>query len=157
MKKGQEEDGFTLVETLIVLLIAGFLTFLPVLSIQQTIERTAVDLFFRELSSHITLMQNHAILAGEMTAVEFAPGANVIRFKVINANNNSHQTLNREISLADAPCQFSGTGYQTVYFKKDTGNIVMMNNRWRIRFETELGIYEIVFKLGSGRFDIRKV
>lgn len=158
MKKGQAEEGFTLVELLIVLLIVSFLTFLPALSIQQTIERTAVDMFFRELSSQITLMQNHAILAGERTAVEFAPNAKVIRFKVIGSNNSSHQPLNREISLADGPCQFSEPGYQTVYFKKDTGNISMVNNsRWRIKFKTELGAYEIVFKLGSGRFDIRKI
>lgn len=157
MKKIKTEKGFTLVETLITLLIAAFLLLLPVLSLQQTIRNTAVDMFFRELSSNITLMQNHAILAGENTMVEFAPRANVIRFKVLNADSGSNHPLDREISLAESPCEFVGTEFQTVYFKRDTGNIAMMYDRWRIKFQTDVGVYELVFKIGSGRFDIRKI
>lgn len=152
-----KEDGFTLVESLITLLITSLLIFLPILSIDQMIHSIEVDMFFRELSSNITLMQNHAILAGENTAIEFVPRANLIRFKAYDGGYDSNHPLNRELVLDDSICKFYGNEYQTIYFKGNTGNISVAFDRWRIKFETDKALYELVFKIGSGRFDIRKI
>lgn len=152
----REEDGFTLVETLITLLVASFLILLPSLSISQMTSSVEVDLFFRELSSQITLIQNHAILANETTRVEFSPTRNCIRFKVNNGYGAVHP-LDREISLDGRACKFYTKIFQAVEFKNSTGNIAVLTDNWRIRFITDKGLYELVFKLGSGRFDIRKM
>lgn len=152
-----KEDGFTLVESLITLLITSLLIFLPILSIDRLIHSIEVDMFFRELSSNITLMQNHAILTGESTAIEFVPRTNLIKFKAYDGSYNSDHPLNRELLLDDSICKFYGNETQIVYFKANTGNISVLYDRWRIKFETNKVLYELVFKIGSGRFDIRKI
>lgn len=152
----EQEEGFTLVETLITLFITSFLILLPSLSIGQMASSIETDLFFRELSSQITLIQNHAILANETTRVEFSPTRNCIRFKVNNGYGAVHP-LDDEISLEGSPCKFSTEKFQAVEFKKTTGNIAILTDSWRIKFATDKGLYELVFKLGSGRFDIRKI
>ena len=156
MIRVKQEKGFTLVETLITLLITSLLILLPSLSISKMTRSIEIDLFFRELSSHITMMQNHAILSNETTKVEFSPKMNIIRFKVNNGYGLVHP-LDGEISLDGRGCKFYGEEFQAVEFKKNTGNISVLAGYWRIKFETNKGLYELVFKLGSGRFDIRKI
>ena len=152
----EQEEGFTLVETLITLLISSFLIFLPTLSMSEMTRSIETDLFFRELSSQITMMQNHAILMNETTRVEFSPRQNVIRFKINNGFGEAHP-LNREISLEDYTCEFLSSNLQVIEFKRKSGNIAVLAGNWRIKFTTDIGTYELVFKLGSGRFDIRKI
>ncbi|MDN6196301.1 MAG: type II secretion system GspH family protein [Atopostipes suicloacalis] len=151
-----KEDGFTLVETLISLLIVSFLILLPVLSIKDTLQSIEVDLFFRELTSNITLMQNHAILMGESTSIDFVPSKKLIRFSVHDGKNTESSPLNREMNLDDSICRYYGNASQKVYFKANTGNISVVYNRWKIKFKTVNNLYELVFRLGSGRFEIRK-
>lgn len=157
MELRKNEAGFTLVESLITLFISSLLIILPVLSIDQLIDTIEIDMFFRELSSNISLMQNHAILSGENTIVEFIPRENKIKFKIYDGSYDSNHPLNHEITLSDSICSFYGNDHQTIYFQSDTGNISVAFNRWRVKFKTKNGLYELVFKLGSGRFDIRKI
>ncbi len=150
------EAGFTLIESLVVLFVVSLLLFMPILSIHRVVESIKIDLFFRELSSNITLMQNHAILNGEQTRIEFSPSQNSIRFRVLGSKKGSHHPLNQTIDLGEESYKLQGTGYRQVTFYAHTGNISITDRQWRFNIETTQGIYELVFQIGSGRFDIRK-
>lgn len=151
-----KESGFTLVETLITLVILSFLIFLPLLSIDQAIHSVKADLFFRELSSNITMMQNHAILNGENTVVKFVPRDHTIQFEVYTKDYQTTHPLNREMTLKGEDYEFFGKKYLSFYFAANTGSITVTDHHWRVRFKMKEELYELVFKLGSGRFEIKK-
>jgi len=146
------EDGFTLIETLLVLMITSILLLFPVLSIQRVIERTQIDLFFRELTSKITQMQTHAILHNQTTDIKFYPQTNMVYFRIVDANVQDN--ILGETWEIDSPYyELSGTDTKEFAFKKGTGNITKSN---RIDINTTKGKYELVYLMGSGRFEIRK-
>lgn len=152
----EREAGFTLIETLITLLIVSLLMLMPVLSIDKMTESIQIDLFFRELTSNITLMQNHAILTGEQMVIEFIPKSNVIRFKSDAVLNENDHPLYREMHLQEGLYEFSSDWYGQVVFYGNTGNISSRGG-WTTYFETSKGLYKLVFWLGSGRFEIQKI
>lgn len=145
------ESGFTLLETLLVLIITSSLILLPVLSIDKMVESTQTELFFRELSSRITMMQNHSILNGEKTSIDFFPNEDhFIRFGV---DGNSKHPLNGRMYLDKSLMEFTGRDYQKFSFAGDTGTI---NGMETIRFKTSQGTYKLTYLLGSGRVGIEK-
>ncbi|MDN6162457.1 MAG: hypothetical protein L0I79_06760 [Atopostipes sp.] len=146
-----------MVETLITLLISSFLIFLPVLSISQVVHSVETDLFFRELNSNIKMMQSHAVLEGENTSIEFIPKQNSIRFKVFSKDYSANHPLNRTIELEETNFTFYGDKYLSFYFAANTGNLSVTDNHWRVRFKGKKALYELVFKLGSGRFEVKKI
>lgn len=153
--KDQNEAGFTLIETLLTLLVVSLLMLLPVLSIEKISKNIQIDLFLRELTSNITLMQNHAILTGEQMVIEFIPRDNLIRFKKDSGNSGTTHALYREMHLQEGLYEFSGDGYGQVAFCGYTGNISARQG-WTTHIQTSKGIYKLVFWLGSGRFEIQK-
>lgn len=153
--ENQKESGFTLIETLLTLFVASLLIFIPVLSIEKITESIEIDLFFRELSSNITLMQNHAILTGHKTVVEFVPRDNLIRFREDRGSESSTHLKYREIPLQEGLYEFYGDDYGEVAFNGYTGNIISKNG-WTTYIKTSKGLYKLVFWLGSGRFEIQK-
>lgn len=154
--KNKNEAGFTLIETLVTLLIASLLMLLPILSLEKITENMQIDLFFRELSSNITLMQNHAILTGHKMVVEFVPRDNLIRFKEDKSSLGSTHPMYREMHLQEGVYEFYGNDYGQVAFNGWTGNITS-KNAWTTYIQTSKGLYKIVFWLGSGRFEIQKL
>lgn len=154
--KNKNEEGFTLIETLITLFITSVFFLMPILAFDQVIENMKVALFFRELSSNITLMQNHAILSGKKTVIEFVPQENIIRFKEYDVDESANHPINRELYLEEGIYELQSPSYRQIIFHGETGNIAVSNHRWRTAFITGNGSYELVFQLGSGRFDIRK-
>ena len=147
-----KEDGFTLIELVFILMIISILLLFPVLSVQRTIESTQVDLFFRDLTSKITQIQSHAILYDQTTNVQFYPQNNAIRFRVVDAN--VQEDVLRDIWIIDSPYyELSGTSNKEFTFKKGSGNISRSD---RIYINTTKGNYELVFLMGSGRFEIRE-
>lgn len=105
-------------------------------------------LFFEEVRSSITLMQNHAVLNDQWTEVEIRPQARELVFRVIGDQNHS---LNHSISL---PEDIKILGGSKLYrFLSGSGNQGNLN---KTKFEVNDDIYELSFKLGSGRFEISK-
>lgn len=150
--KHNNESGFVLIETVFLLFVISMMTLIPVLSIDKMIASAQVDAFFRELTSNITLMQNHAILNNERTNVEFLKGQeandNRIEFKV---SGYGEHPLNRTMVL-DSPYYAFGTGrYFSFSFLKGSGNI---SDSKTIEFLTAKGRYTLTYWLGSGRFEI---
>src|SRR5699024_4016362 len=146
------EDGFTLIETLLVLMITSILLLFPVLSIQRVIESKQLDLYFRELTPKITQRQTHAILHNQTTDIKFNPQTNMVYFRIDEytiQDNNLGETWENDSPYYD----LSRTDTKEFAFKKGTGNITKSN---RIDINTTKGKYELVYLMGSGRFEIRK-
>lgn len=150
-----QEDGFTLVETLLTLFVVSLTVLIPILSIDRMIEHMQIDLFFREATANITRMQNHAILNGESTQIEFVnqDGNQYINFVI--PHNRSHPASNK-IEI-DSPYYKLKTGKSNytkyVKYHHTTGNISDIGT---VHFETTTGNYKLTFWLGSGRFEISK-
>lgn len=150
MKSNQ--DGFTLLETVLILLITAALILLPVLSIDKMMESVQVDLFFRELTSNITLMQNHALLNGERTEIKFRPykSGHQINFLV---NLDASSPLNQTIYLDERFYQIDmKKGYEIKF--GSNGNLKQGGH---VKFETVEGTYLLKYLQGSGRFGIEEI
>lgn len=146
------QGGFTLLETVLILLITASLLFIPVLSIDKMLEAVQVDLFFRELTSNITLMQNHAILNGERTEIRFRPykSGHQINFLV---NFDSSSPLNQTVYLDESLYQIDmKKGYEIKF-----GNNGNLNQGGHVKFETVEGNYILKYLQGSGRFGIEEI
>lgn len=150
----KNESGFTLVETLLVLFIIGCTFLIPVLAIDKMIEQTTVDLFFRELTGNLTMMQNHAVLNGEGTMVSFSNdkdnGAEFIKYSV--RQQPSHP-LNKQQMLNTDYYSFRNKEPKVIYFKSHSGNISESGN---VRFRSVNGDYRLIFWLGSGRIEVTR-
>lgn len=147
-----DESGFTLIETVVVLFITGVLIVLPILSIDKMIESIQIELFFRELSSSVTMMQNHTILTGELSIITFAPSdVDTIRFRV---SDHSDHPYNRDIVLDSPYYSLMTKGVESFKFHRESGNISSFRT---IKFDTTQGQYDYTYLLGSGRFDFKKV
>lgn len=150
------EDGFTLLEVIIILLVSSLILLIPVLSITKMTASIQVELFFRDLTSQITLMQNHAILTKQPTRITFMPRNDTINFRVIDieSGNLKEHPINRDINLKNNPYyHLAGTSNRDFIFKSESGNISHSNS---IYFDTDLGQYRLVFQMGSGRIEIRE-
>jgi len=146
----KKQTGFTLLESLLILIISTGLLLLPTLSIDQVTDSIQIDLFFRELTSKITMMHNHTLLHNERTSVQFSPSNELIRFRV--AGDSTHP-LNSEISLAGKPYTLERIDYHAFSFKTVTGNISSSDT---VTFNTTEGKYRFTYLLGSGRFYVQK-
>lgn len=146
----KNQEGFTLIETLIVLLVSSLLLLMPTLSLGRLIEDLEINLFFHELTSNLTLMQNQAIMGGHGTKVRFY-GENEkdrISFEV-----NSGHPLNRVMVLDKPYYRLVENGVKDFRFKEGTGNITASST---VKIYTTQGEYKLTYLLGSGRFDIKK-
>lgn len=146
----ENQEGFTLIETLIVLLISSILLLVPTLSMERLTEELEINLFFHELTSNLTLMQNQAIMGGRGTKVSFleTKERDYITFDV-----NVGHPLNREMIL-DRPYHLVAKNKPEEFrFKGGTGNITSSST---IKIYTTKGQYKLTYLLGSGRFDIKE-
>jgi len=141
-------EGFTLLETVVVLLLVSILVGFPILSVQKAQESIRINLFIEDLSSGITLIQNHAVMNGETTIFEVNPTSNVLNFRVYGVNSHP---FNYTIS---PPKEVSLTGGSKRYmFNSYSGNIGKYET---FSINTTEGVYNFVFQMGSGRFYVRK-
>lgn len=152
MDHSKSEDGFTLIETILVLFIVSCTLLIPVLAIDKMIDQTTVDLFFRELTANITMAQTHAVVNGDPTKIEFfsTTDSQLVNFTVIQ---QSAHPLNKQIILDTDYYRYRNRSHTIITFKRNTGNISGSVN---IRFETVNGNYRLTYWLGSGRFEITR-
>ena len=146
----KNQEGFTLIETLIVLLISSILLLIPTLSMGRLIGELEANLFFRELTSNFTLMQNQAIMGGRSTKVTFYGMEGVDR---INFEVTTNHPLNREMILESPYYRLGDKGTKSFRFKEGTGNITKSGS---IHMFANNGYYKLTYLLGSGRFDIKE-
>lgn len=142
----KKDDGFTLMETLLVLSILSLLISFPIVQFSSMREESEHQLFFDSLRSSITLIQTHAVINNEWTVMEVRPVNNKIYFRVpAHINHPASHTL----SLPDG-ITIQGTS-RDYDFKSGTGN---QGNLHPVIFQTRKGKVELKFQMGSGRFVI---
>ena len=148
MKRVVDEQGLTLIEAAVVLVIVSMLFLLPTITFQSYEEKIEVDLFIEEVRNNVTLMQNHAVFNGQATEIQVRAENNTIDFFVQGQPNHS---LNRTITPPESIIVLTSNRYR---FRAYSGNIGRLG---RARFQVPDGVYEFVFQLGSGRFYVQKV
>lgn len=140
----EKENGFSLIETLLVLSLVSFIVSMPILHFNRLKIETETQLFFESLESSITLVQSHAILNNEWTVIEFSPSSKQVSFRV--AGDREHP-LNHRLYLPESMSMASG--FMEYNFNSETGN---QSNLKKLRFYTSKGEVEFGFLFGSGRF-----
>ncbi|WP_208558641.1 competence type IV pilus minor pilin ComGD [Marinilactibacillus kalidii] len=146
MNNLKDQEGFTLIESLIVLSVIAILLTLPVIPFRKVQKEIEMALFFEELQSSITLLQHHAILARESTVVETQPSARNITF-IVEGRKDSK--LNRSLYLPEH-IELVG-GSKRYRFNSASGNL---GNIYPIVFRIDNELVNLKFSMGSGRFEM---
>lgn len=146
------EDGFTLIETVLTVFIISLTLLIPALSIDEMIENTQIEMFFRELTADITLMQNHTILTGEGTNIDFRRSNGVDRIRYSVRLQPDHP-LNKTVVIDPEIGGFRNAVPTLIEYNVSSGNI---SNFGTIDFVMSNGTYRLTFWLGSARFEIEK-
>lgn len=147
-KKSVSEKGFTLIEIVVVSFVAMIILSFPVLSFKRVQEQAEIDLFLEQLVSSLTLIQNQAILNNDWTEVEISPEYRRFRFRVIGDRNHR---VNHTLELPES-VSLTG-GIKRKRFLSGSGNL---GDYSPIHLYTANGRYEIDYKFGSGRFEIKR-
>jgi len=142
--KSLNEKGILLFEMLLVLLIAASLLLIPTIYTKQTKNTLENQLFVEELQSHMTAIQNYAILSGNTTTMIVSSQYKTIQFKVIDDEQNE---LNQLIHL---PETITTPDRKTYYFNGYSGNL---RNFDTLVFFINNIRHTMAFQLGSGRYN----
>lgn len=148
-KYGNKDDGFTLIEVLIVLSLVSLLATFPVMHFNQLKKETETQLFFEALRSGITLIQTEAVMNDQWTNMEVRPANRLIRFRVTGKENSAHPA-NHILYLPES-MSIIGTSKEYL-FSKSSGNLGNINE---LNFQTIHGRVTVSFQMGSGRFVIK--
>ncbi|GEK91357.1 competence type IV pilus minor pilin ComGD [Alkalibacterium kapii] len=148
MYEFEQEEGFTLLEVLLTLVIVSVITAIPIMHFTQLKKETETQLFFESLRSGITLIQNEAVFNNQWTTMEVRPTNRLIRFRVTGRENENHPANH----ILDLPESISLIGTSKEYmFSKKSGNLGNIN---KVNFNTIHGRVSVSFQMGSGRFVI---
>lgn len=145
MKKGQAQQGFTLLESLVVLGITVLMLSFPSWTIGPAFKRLEEEWFFSDLESRLEAMQALAIVNGNRSRVDMFISSRQINFQNIGAG---HLPLNGRMDLP-AHMAFADTGTYGFYFKGGTGNV---SEALTIRFLSNGNPRNMAIQLGSGRY-----
>lgn len=144
----KKNDGFTLIEVVLVLSIVSLLATFPVMHFAQLKKETETQLFFEALRSGITLIQTEAVINDHWTNMEVRPTNRLIRFRVTGKENSDHPA-NHILYLPESISLY-GTSKE-YQFSRSSGNLGNINE---LNFNTIHGRVTVSFQMGSGRFVI---
>lgn len=139
-----KEDGFTLIETLLVLSILMIIITFPQAQTKGVQEDMETALFIESFRSSITLMQSHAIMNHQRTIIDTKPENREVHFRVHGVRNHP---LEHRLSLPDS-ISFRGSAMSFV-FLPGSGTQAQLSP---CRMQTKDGLLTLSFKMGSGRF-----
>lgn len=142
--KSLNENGLLLFELLLVLLIAVGLLLIPTIYTKQIKINLENQLFTEDLQSHVTTIQNYAILSGNATRMIVSSEYKTIQFQVIGDESNE---LNQLIHL---PETITTPERKTYYFNGYSGNLREFNT---LVFFINKERHTMAFQLGSGRYN----
>lgn len=146
INKKSKYSGFTLLESLIVLLVCTVFTLLPILSLadyQQVIEN---EQFIESFEKNLLYTQQMAIVMNKDTQIIFNEQTQVFHYIIEES---------KEIILKEVPTQIKAKGPSKIVFKQGSGN---NGNLSKYTFENQLKkqVIEFQFQLGSGRY-VKKI
>ncbi|UJF14663.1 type II secretion system GspH family protein [Jeotgalibaca sp. MA1X17-3] len=145
----QNQNGFTLFETLVVLSITTLLVLLiPIQGFMDTNELSE-QFFFEDFLTQWENAQNYAVITGEPVKVELRKPINGISQIKFITNNGNVTFIDQKISV---PASVSILENQSYWIKKSSGYITPQT----IIFRTERYLFKIKIQFGNGRYHIEK-
>lgn len=141
--KSLDEKGMLLFEMLLVLFVAAVLVLIPTIYTKQTKKQLENQLFIEEFQSHMTAIQNYAVLSGQVTMMTVSSQYKTIQFKVIGDEQNE---LNQLIYL---PETITTPTHKNYHFNGYTGNLRIFDT---LVFYINQERHTMTFQLGSGRY-----
>lgn len=141
--KPLNENGMTLFEMILVLMITAGLLLIPTIYTKQTKTTLENQLFMEELQSHLTTIQNYAILSGKSTRMIVSSEYETVQFQVVGDEQNE---LNRLIYL---PETITTPNHKTYLFLGYSGRLYSFDT---LVFFINKERHTMAFQLGSGRY-----
>ncbi|HCM89510.1 MULTISPECIES: competence type IV pilus minor pilin ComGD [Vagococcus] len=141
--KVSSDDGFTLIECLLVLMIIGIFITIPIIGIKKWQEKNQVEIFLSQVERKIQETHQSAIIWGIDTKISQEPDKQLLKFDYYYYGRNSKEDLHVEKPL-------TLRSSEKIEFKGVSGNIKKIQG---IRFVDESRNREIKynFQLGSGK------
>lgn len=142
------EKGFTLIESLLVLSILTIITGIAFLQLKPLHDSRKIDFFFEQLQDDLLYCQQYAISHSEQVKVVF----NEVESKYhIRGGSRNYIILDRQY---DPSVQIDYSTLGTTLYFNSNGNIQKAGT---IRVKYKDTTYKITFLLGKGRFYVSKV
>lgn len=144
----RNKSGYTLIETLIVMIVVCSFVLLPTVmfsSWQQKLER---QFFYYQLEKSILHLQQLSICDQKSTRIDLHPDKQLIAFNTID-----EELPWRKLEVPESVVLHSG---YSIMFKSSTGNVSTNQPETgipKIRFTDRSGEVIYQFQLGSGRFE----
>lgn len=138
----KSNQGFTLLETILVLIVSSMLLLMPTLITKSVMEEVKRNLFFEEFQSKLTSIQTAALLSNERGKITILK-AGRINYEV--EGQPAHR-LNKALFL---PEKLTTPTDKVFYFNSGTGNV---SNFSTIYFNSSKKQYQFKFQIGSGRY-----
>lgn len=139
------EEGFTLLESIVVLFIVTLTLSLPSVQTHEVHGKLEEELFFTELESRLQTMQTLAIVSGTRSMVTTYPSSQRIGFQ--NAGQSSESSLLKAMILPESVSLVAGN-VQQFHYNGQTGNV---SAPLTIRFLANKRRRNVTIQLGSGR------
>lgn len=139
------QKGFLLLESLLVLAIAASLLLIPPLLSRKVISATEGEFFKQQLESSVTATQNYAVLSGKMTKMELSRQNQKIQFSLLNSPEHS---FNHTLDFPESVTALSKT--KVFHFLGGSGNISDLDSMSFV-IDGKRAVFK--FQMGSGRYE----
>ncbi len=136
-------SGFTLIESLLVMLCISVFFMVPFLMVKSWKEQMEVAMFFNRLEREIEKTHQSAIIESQQTCIVQNKDKNEFIFQFYH-----HQKLRKEYLRVEYPLVLKTD--KTIYFNSTTGNLQKVE---AIKIEDNLNnqVIQYNFQLGSGK------
>ncbi|MED4530699.1 competence type IV pilus minor pilin ComGD [Metabacillus fastidiosus] len=140
--------GFTLLESLLVLMIVSIMSLVTIINIAPVYERKILHTFFEQFEKDVLYAQQHAITYQVSVYIVFPQDEHVYKIQLTESGNG---TITRNID-ENLTFQFHNIPPFLVY--TPSGAIVKSGTMF-IHYKNKK--YRIVFYLGRGRFNVEEL
>ncbi|MFC6347242.1 competence type IV pilus minor pilin ComGD [Vagococcus carniphilus] len=141
--KRTNNAGFTLIESLLVLLTITIFLAVPLISLKHWKEKIKVEMFLNQVERRIQQTHQSAIIEQHGTKISQSADSNFLKFEYYH-----HDVLYREFLYVEEPLNLRTI--KTIEFLPGSGNIKEIEG---IKIEDSLNKRNIIytFQLGSGK------
>lgn len=142
------KSGFTLLESLLVLMIASMILLLTP-QVETATDELAFNLFLDDFLTELHTAQSYAVIIGNGVNMDVLRPIGATHYAVFKDGTGSDRYINRKLLLPEGSKVIQGyTGFikgGSGYLQPNT--IIMETDRYR---------YTITIQLGSGRYEVNK-